>query len=333
MEKNINIIKIPLKLPQDLIKENNLIISYNSLDMIINNHNIYHDYISKLLSLEGLPSTLIISTISVTGKINSKIILENIDKYIILSQDNILSVKYSNKIRCLEKKINKSKKKNNRSFENQLTIEMRVIDDKKINIKIFKNGSFQMTGCKSLEDCNIVINKLLNKLKNTIGVLENGVIVDKPFIEDIQDKELNINTFKVDMINSNFSVNYKINRNALFEILRLENVNCRYEPCIHACVNIKYSIPNDIDNKVVSIFVFQSGNIIITGAKNKNQINSAYNYITSILTKYYNIIVKKDIISMLDNNDIKEILNELELYNNNINIIQNNIELEDNIIV
>ena len=341
-----NILKIPIKIPYELIKNDYKIIgdystnniSINSID--INNteisidlNNNFINYIDNtLLSLDGLPSNLVISTISVTGKINCKILLENIDKHMKLSNDGILSIKYGGKIRSLEKKKPKSrKKKNTRCFENQLTMEIRVSDEKKINIKIFKNGSFQMTGCKSIIDCNIVLNKLIIRLIDTIAIIDSNKIIEQPFIEEIDNinNKLQVNSFKIDMINSNFCVNYFINREALFTILQEKQVNCRYEPCIHACVNIKYPIPDDPNNKIVSIFVFQSGNIIITGAKNKHQICKSYEYIIETLTVHYNQIVKKDLINMLDNNDIKEILEELD----NINIEDIDEIFDDNIIV
>ena len=291
-----------------------------------------------MLSLEDLPSNMSISTISVTGKINCKMILENIDKYIRLSDDGILSVKYGGKIRSLEKRLKSRKKKDIRCFENQLTMEVRVNGDKKINVKIFKNGSFQMTGCKSIKDCNTVLNRLICKLQNTYAVIEadnvlnsdGNKIVDKCFMEDINKIEgIKVNGFKIDMINSNFRVPYLINREVLYNLLLSQKINCRYEPCIHACVNIKYPIANAPNNKVVSIFVFQSGNIIITGARTRDQINSSYNYITEILNTHYDKIIKKDLINMLDNNDLKEILAELDV----LNIEDISEEVDDNILV
>jgi TATA-box binding protein (TBP) (component of TFIID and TFIIIB) len=288
----------------------------------------------NVFSLNGLPIDMIISTISVTGKINCKINLDNINKYVKLSNDYIISIKYAGKFRYLETRKSKAKKKDLKCFENQLTMEIRVSHNKQINIKLFKNGSFQMTGCKSINDCNIVLNKLISKLKNKIAIydLTTNKIVEKPFIEDIDNgnsEEVKVYGFKIDMINSNFSVNYLINREILYNILLNNKVNCRYEPCIHACVNIKYPIENDPNNKVVSIFVFQSGNIIITGARTREQINSSYNYITNILTIHHDRIVKKDLINMLDNNDLKEILAELDV----INMDDNTEEIEDNILV
>ena len=75
--------------------------------------------------------------------------------------------------------------------------------------------------------------------------VQHTFYIEKPFIEDIDNgnsEEVKVYGFKIDMINSNFSVNYLINREILYNILLNNKVNCRYEPCIHACVNIKYSI-------------------------------------------------------------------------------------------
>jgi TATA-box binding protein (TBP) (component of TFIID and TFIIIB) len=288
---------------------------------------------NSILSLDNLPYNMSISTISVTGKMNCKIVLENIDKYIKLSNDDIVSIKFGGKIKSLERKHKTKKKKDIRSFENQLTFEIRVNDIKKINVKIFKNGSFQMTGCKSMKDCNTVLNKLIYRLSKVYAVIEDNKIVEKVFMDDIDKEGIKVFGFKIDMINSNFKVPYLINREALYNILLDQKINCRYEPCIHACVNIKFPIENEItsknEQKIVSIFVFQSGNIIITGAKTRDHIISSYNYITNILDKYNDLIVKKDLINMLDNNDLKEILAELEL----INMEKIEEKVEDNIFV
>lgn len=347
MEINNKKVKVAINIPYDIIKNGKPINEYSTqittsainldetkVDIDMPEHIKYLD--ETLFTLDGLPQNMLISTISATGKINCKILLGNIDSYMKLSHDSILSIKYNGKIRSLEKKKSKSRKeKDIRCFENQLTMEIRVSGIKKINVKIFRNGSFQMTGCKSIVDCNIVLNKLINRLKTTIATIEqteNGSkITDQPFIHEVGDVDnvIKVIAFKIDMINSNFSVNYLINRECLYTILLSKNISCRYEPCIHACVNIKYGIQNDPNNKVVSIFVFQSGNIIITGARNKEQISNAYNYIINILSENYQSIVKKDLINLLDNNDLKDILAELETLNSDENVV----EEEDNIIV
>ena len=70
-----------------------------------------------------------------------------------------------------------------------------------------------------------------------------------------------------------------------------KKIRSAYEPCIKSCVIVK--IPN-INNKDISIFIFQKGNIIINSAKSKEQIINSYNYINDILYTYKDDIIKKN---------------------------------------
>jgi TATA-box binding protein (TBP) (component of TFIID and TFIIIB) len=193
------------------------------------------------------------------------------------------------------------------------TTIVKINEDKFMNIKLFKNSSIQITGCKSLDDCNIGLNKIIKRLKEVYSYIdEEGEFIDIKFVENIED--IKISRMKIVMINSNFTINYCINREILYNILRNEHVNCRYNPSSHACVNIKFKSSND---HKVSIFVFQTGKIIITGAKNLLQIKEAYNYIYTFLQKNKNKIIKKDISKLLSNNDYLEVKNSL--FNDKIN--------------
>jgi TATA-box binding protein (TBP) (component of TFIID and TFIIIB) len=51
-------------------------------------------------------------------------------------------------------------------------------------MKLFKNGSIQMSGCKSISGINIGLNKLIVSLKEIKCKVENNIIVEKPFIEE-----------------------------------------------------------------------------------------------------------------------------------------------------
>jgi TATA-box binding protein (TBP) (component of TFIID and TFIIIB) len=287
------------------------------------------NYVCNKLSINkvseiNLPKNVSISTMSCTCKLGVQIKLENIDKFMQLSEEDIITIKYNGKVRSLDKNVlkkKKKKKKTSKNFFNQLTTEIRPSPHKKINVKIFKNGSLQMTGCKSINDCNIVLNHLIHRLKKVYAQIENNKIVEYPFLEDIDNMDnINVNKFKIDMINSNFDINYKINRENLYNILLKDKVTCRYEPCIHACVNIKFE-PKDqphlniIDDKKskdgpkkVSIFVFQSGNIIITGAKNEIQIKESYKYIIDILKTNKDNIERKEIKEIFDDDEFSELL-------------------------
>jgi len=257
-----------------------------------------------------LPKNVLISTMTITGYLGTSFNMDNIEKYMILDKEDIIAIKSANSINKLpeytlkSKSANKNSKKN---FYNQLTTIVKINEEKYMNIKLFKNSSIQITGCKSLDDCNIGLNKIIKRLKEIYSYIdEEGNFVDIKFVENIED--IKISRMKIVMINSNFTINYCINREILYNILRNEHVNCRYNPSSHACVNIKYKSSND---HKVSIFVFQTGKIIITGAKNLLHIKEAYNYIYTFLQKNKNKIIKKDISKLLSNNDYLEIKNSI----------------------
>ena len=162
-----------------------------------------------------------------------------------------------------------------------------------VNIKLFKNGSVQMSGCKSVRNINIVLNKLITKLKEVKARFENNTIVEKKFLEEPE--KITVADFKIDMINSNYQVSIQVDRDKLYNLLQKKKIKSNYEPCIRACVIIKYIPENDNkEMKEVSVFVFQKGNIIITGARSRSHINSAYNYMNEILLTHKDDVIKKD---------------------------------------
>jgi len=164
-----------------------------------------------------------------------------------------------------------------------------------------------MSGCKKMESINAVLNKLVNKLRVVKAKIEEKKIVEKHFVED-PDK-LGIYNFKIDMINSNYAVNMTINREKLYDILLDKKIRCRYEPCIHACVTVKYIPPEDNpEEKVISIFVFEKGSIIITGAKKKSHIISSFEYVNKIIKENSQQIEKKDLDTIIMNSEFKDLL-------------------------
>ena len=182
-------------------------------------------------------------------------------------------------------------------FYNQITLEVQIRADKIVNTKIFTNGQIQMTGLKSKEDGLQIIKIVSNIIRDNLNL-------------DIKFSDLNIV-----LINSDFVSNFTINRFILHEILVDDKIYATYEPCIYPGVNIKIYFNEwnkkkdyrcyctkycngkgkgngDGDCKRVSICVFQSGTVIITGASKLNQIDVAYKFITDVFKKNYYKIKK-----------------------------------------
>lgn len=232
-------------------------------------------------NFKELPKELMISTMTIVCKTKVLFNIENINKELKLDENKILSIKCNGKERTLIKSTRKRKmkiQKEKKNFYNQVSICVKINDNKNVNIKLFINGSIQITGSKTFEHVVIGITKLFDEIRNKKYV-DN---LDELYIDKIFD-------FKIAMINSNFKIGFEIEREKLYYLIKKNTKYvCVYDPNYHACVDIKF----EIDDKIVSIFVFESGSIVITGARNCSHITNSYNFIYEFLIENYLILVK-----------------------------------------
>lgn len=275
-----------------------------------------------------------ISTITLDCKLHTLIDVDTFSQNVELKENEIVCIKYGNRNNTATNRtivsLTPKKKPSTRVFFNQVTILMKPTNNPErnfINIKVFKNGSLQMTGCKDMNDFINVTNTLIRILKTG---KENTQYIDSPETIGIYDA-------KIRLINSNFDVNYEIDKKRLADILKEQHhkytkdieigfVKFKYSSSgNHSCVNIKYIYEDgagvsDLRSQVSapliggpSIFVFRSGSIIITGAKNLQQIIAAYHYIQKILAKYLTQIkiVKLDPIAV--QKEIMKFINQRNL--------------------
>ena len=268
----------------------------------------FKNYLNVDKRLFSLPNGISISTMCGKCKLGSDLDLDNIKHYLTLSTNDILTVKMSKvdmrsliPIKKKKRRTKKIIKITNNPFYNQVTVVIRVHegdyidlnDEYKINVKLFRNGSIQISGLTNIEYANRALNKLIYCLAQTKAKIIDTKIVEIVYAKNEQN--LGIYDFQIYMINSNYQVNMIIDRNKLFILLFQKKIKASYEKCIRACVIIKYIPTNDnIEEKEVSIFIFEKGNIIITGARNYHHIVDSYNYINNILLEHADDIVKKD---------------------------------------
>lgn len=380
------------------------------------------------------PTELRVSTITAICNINvSYINLERINEHI-CNKCRFLLEKKSNLHKCI-----RSKKR--KSFYNQATMLIGISNNKRINLKIFLNGTIHLTGLKreeeGIEAVNTLINKIKkidnNKIKVKLPVLikqcQRKKINNKDFsylmklyksfknilpinniselvinnlykktqqlrklakgkkisskeliIEDndyniyckiykyIKDNKLNskivnnihnfhkvllvynrerenleLKNFKICLINSDFSVGFKIKRHILYQYLtNIYKIEGMYEPDYYPGVNSKFywnKLNKNTTNfgvctctkscdgkgngegngkcKRVTIAIFQSGKIIITGARNLMQINDAYHFINNVLDKHYDDL-KKGIFNLEKTDDIINNKFDTIIYKNKI---------------
>ena len=243
-----------------------------------------------------------ISTMTQIAEISSKINLNNLYKYL-EPTDTIRYISFGSELNKGEitKKIKKPRKdKEKKFFYNQITIH--IFFEKIVNVKIFNNGRIQMTGLKKNNQGEKIIkifleevNKLSEEYKKEIFEVSNPKFT----------------WIKTVLINSDFDLHYKVDREALHRSIIDEGYYSSFEPCIYPGVNIKYYYNKFKENngicdcekmcngkgkdntcKKITIAVFNSGKIIITGGNSIEHIEIAYNFI-------YNFIEsRKDIIQM-----------------------------------
>lgn len=199
---------------------------------------------------------------------------------------HILMVKYKN--RCKGENCVKTRSENKKNFLN--CVALSVLSDKKINVKIFNNGVFQMTGCKKPQNvtfCMNVVHAELFRIKASIPEVFN---VDEPFRYYVISA----------MRNVDFDIGFKINRNALGTYIS-SHTDYSVPPMTSGYMGVKIKIPVesvlDIDislhdsagrilsrtsygefyasvypnekklkkNHFVSISVFQNGKVLMSG--------------------------------------------------------------------
>lgn len=279
-----------------------------------------------------LPSKYRISTITATGSVNTEINLDIFyDALTICDNDQdagVVYVEYGKKksdtvYKGFTKKFLVNKRKitsTTKRFDNQVTIVYRRNEcingrdfQSLLNIKVFKNGNVQITGIKYIEQGSHMVDTI-------IGIL-NKVYEYNPNIIKSYESMKNEN-YRVRLINSDFRIGFPIKRELLYKVFTANFENdCSFEPCIYPGVKIQYfsNKLNGIEDglchcrkhcivgkgngkedgscKKITIAVFQSGCVIITGAQSHEQINEAHTFITSVLTDFRNEVEKKLIVA------------------------------------
>lgn len=145
------------------------------------------------------------------------------------------------------------------SFYNQVTIGYEDMYSAKA-IKLFPNGSIQVAGCSNILDCRRVCRQL-----ELILSLVTGKKTVIPFSK-----------FMVVMINTNFSFNTHINLYSLFEDLSKnpEIDDVVYDPGTYSGLKVKL-VPGK-DMKRVSVSIFSTGNVLISGAETLQEAAETY---------------------------------------------------------
>jgi TATA-box binding protein (TBP) (component of TFIID and TFIIIB) len=182
------------------------------------------------------------------------------------------------------KKSKVPKKKGTDSFYNSFDIKMSLLDRESglfsnVSIFIFPNGKVKAAGAKNINTINILIEEIIEIIKYV-----PGSVVDP--------ETLCAENIKIQMICSDFKIKpikddpdgWCLKQEELKNILvNGHSLSATFSALSrYPGINLKY--PSFLpDNKPVSLLIFRSGSIIITGAKNTKDILNSYNFITNLI--------------------------------------------------
>ena len=244
-----------------------------------------------------------ISTITANGDLGSKVDLDIFFReleIVPLGQQGIVWAKYRSEVRGNHPNSKRNSAESaNKHFNHQVTIVYWWGPTYTPNLKVFYTGNVQMTGVKGFDDGPMFVNKIADEMHR---IYRSG------FESTVQ---LAGRDFLIRMINSDFKVPYEIRRKELYNILLDHyDITCTYQPESYPGVKINYFWNSnktglcqcnkfcigkgmgqgDGDCKKVTISLFRSGSILITGATSYEQVCDAYDFIQEILQTFENQI-------------------------------------------
>ena len=228
--------------------------------------------------------------------------------------------------------------------EGDISINILVDEFKKISGKLFmplknidnEEKKLECVSCNQQfthyvmlkTSCNHLICKSCsNKKVDNCPKCSHNLVVDA-----VNKTECKVRKYSIVLINSDYKAGFEIRRDILHQILvNKYSIFSSFEPCIYPGVNTKFfwninylddtnMIPGKCvcsklcngkgrgngngDCKQITISIFQSGSVIITGARSMEQINCAYKFINNVFKTHYNSI-KKIKPAFIKDNDVE----------------------------
>lgn len=256
-----------------------------------------------------IATPLRISTMTMTANwgtpINLDTLFEQLVPHIIpigYPVEGILKFEHKNMVYgACHKDLFTNRKITSKSFFNQSTLILRrrwTDGLKEMNMKLFANGGIQMTGVTSAEFALEAIHWLLQLIET---------LPKSPFPIGVKGAVTKVNT---PLINTDYSIDYDIQQDNLHRILIEEyNLFSMLEKTIYQGVNTKfyYNTNNggagvcrcgefckgqgtgngEGECKRITLCIFRTGKIIITGARTMEQIQTAYEFLNKVFERHH----------------------------------------------
>lgn len=179
-----------------------------------------------------------------------------------------------------------------------LILRIKVEEEyKEFHVKVFNTGKVEIPGIQTEEIFQLILQLLLVTLQPHVA-------------HSLDYKE---NSEETVLINSNFNCGFYINRETLYDTLRMKyNIQAILDPCSYPGIQCKfYFNPNVEDQtgvqvskeyrqqykniKAVSFMIFRTGSVLIVGRCDEHVILSVYEYLKNVLHKEFAHICQKNI--------------------------------------
>lgn len=273
-------------------------LKYRVLQPINNLPNVKYmdDEVSKIVYPNTeMATALSINVFVVVANLNTNIDILKLRELFFNDEDSDGSFNITNDP---ESKKSKNKKEGKDSFYNCVQVGT-VINKNNINIKFFPNGKIQIAGCKTMEVCHKV-----TKIAKNFVEYYSGAIINK--------KSFTLSEQKLGMINCQFRFKFSLDKIKIKNLInensyhnggswRIATIRDNYEG-----VNAKFwmnetiekymhkdKVPKKVEGQV-SVLIFGTGSVILTGAKTIEEISKAYFCIIKLVEDNMEKINDKD---------------------------------------
>ena len=158
------------------------------------------------------------------------------------------------------------KKQSNKDFYNSISIGYRDTTTK--SMKVFPNGSMQLTGVTDVKDGKKIFQQAVKVIKAAMGIDDTNVTYDDLYVA---------------MINTNFALGFTLDLDEVVDMLNTEQCVSTYTPDTYSAVIAILKTIND--ERPVKVSIFNSGSITVTGLKNSTlkEVTSAYLIINRLM--------------------------------------------------
>lgn len=168
---------------------------------------------------------------------------------------------------------------------------------KEFHVKVFNTGKLEIPGVQSESNFQMILIQILETLQ--------------PYMEEKLDYK--DDSDETVLINSNFNCGYFINRETLYDILKMKyNIQAIYDPCSYPGIQCKFYYNPDIgiqngcqiseenkhlykNIKEVSFMIFRTGSVLIVGKCDESILMQIYEFLKIILSNEFKSICQKNI--------------------------------------